>query len=107
MHLNGSVYTDQQTCTYLNWFNTNAPFALRNFTFCLIVSILQYDETENIAVGTYQFIRQNKLSKVPRIVMCNTHYRLSKNWAHNQSYQFDAAQETSKFKWLKVTSYKR
>ena len=65
--------------------------------------MLQYDETENIAVGTYQFTRPSKSSKIPRMEMCHTHYKLSRNWVHNQSYEFDAAQETCMYNWLYST----
>ena len=49
--------------------------------------LIQFDEIEHDAVGTYSFTRSGK--GVDPMVMCQTRYREGKIDASNQTYMFD------------------
>ena len=56
---------------------------------------LQYNETERIAIGTYHFNNTDD-TKSP-MVLCNTHYKLGKIYAYNETYFYDKTVVKSKY----------
>ena len=50
----------------------------------LPVNVLQYNLTEELAIGAYQF--SNSDDTKPPIVLCKLYYKVANIWAFNETY---------------------
>ena len=76
---------------HLEWFGYRVDYGA--WLWSLVVLLVQYNQTEDLAIGAYDFTREDD-TMVP-IELCKHHYKDGDINAFNESFVFDSTQETS------------
>ena len=65
------------------------------------VNMLQYNLTEELAIGAYQF--SNSDDTKPPIILCKLYYKVANIWAFNETYIYVSDQEEGTVMSARVT----